>query len=326
MKLPLDLQPKVQSYQNKAFPLGIVNANAKQDLIPRYCGQFINCRFDASKMNKFEIGTREEFYFFNEGILIKQIIRLYKETYKLLGINYLDIVIEMLKQNYYIQGNYNLKYIPSNAAYGRIDLLHDYLLYGFDDEKKVFYSVGYTINQIYEPFCISYSDYQKSLDHINENFVEFLFLQYNKEANLHLDLDKICNELNNYLNSCSIKMQKNEKYGISVIIGLKNYYIQCVQENKELDVRFTRALMEHKYYMLLRIKYLYEHKLFSDKQLIESYEDIYKKAKMIHRLCLKFNITNNFDVFKRVIQLFEKIIDFDSTNLKKMLYELETKR
>ena len=80
MKLPIDLNPKVQSYQNKAFPLGIINANAEQDLTPWYCGQFINCRFDISKMNKFEIGTREEFYFFNEGILIKQIIRLYKHT------------------------------------------------------------------------------------------------------------------------------------------------------------------------------------------------------------------------------------------------------
>lgn len=326
MKLPIDLNPKVQSYQNKAFPLGIINANAEQDLTPWYCGQFINCRFDISKMNKFEIGTREEFYFFNEGILIKQIIRLYKDTYKLLEINYLDMVIEMLKRNFYIQGNYNLKYIPSNAAYGKTDLLHDYLVYGFDDEKKFFYSVGYTANQIYEPFTISYSEYQKSLDNMKENFVEFIFLQYNKESDLGLNLDKICDELSNYLNSCSIIMQRSEKYGISAIIGLKNYYIQCVEENRELDVRFSRALMEHKYYMLLRIKYLYEHKLFSNKRMLPSYEDIYKKTKTIHRLCLKFNITNNLDTFKHVVELFEEIIEFDSINLRNLLNELETNR
>lgn len=59
---------------------------------------------------------------------------------------------------------------------------------------------------------------------------------------------------------------------------------------------------------------------------LPSYEDIYKKTKTIHRLCLKFNITNNLDTFKHVVELFEEIIEFDSINLRNLLNELETNR
>lgn len=45
VELPFNDNPTVRSYNNIAFPIGIMEANTKTDITPWLCSLFINCRF-----------------------------------------------------------------------------------------------------------------------------------------------------------------------------------------------------------------------------------------------------------------------------------------
>ena len=57
--LPFDDYPIPSMYHNVAFPMGIIQGNAKGDITPWLCGKFLNCYFNANTENQFS-RTRAE--------------------------------------------------------------------------------------------------------------------------------------------------------------------------------------------------------------------------------------------------------------------------
>ena len=56
--LPFEDNPYTTVYQTGAFPMGIIQANAKdKDIIPWLCGKFINYRATTSEKFQFYINT-----------------------------------------------------------------------------------------------------------------------------------------------------------------------------------------------------------------------------------------------------------------------------
>lgn len=191
--------------------------------------------------------------------------------------------------------------------------MHDYILYGVDEERKEFYSAGYLSDGKYQSYKISFSDFLKSVYNTPQDKIQFGFRTYNTDYKYCFNKERVIGELNDYLNSTtSHGLKENAFYGIEANKKLKEYFLFVVRynENSKLDLRYTRAYMEHKYFIWLCAKYLLESELVSaDKINIKEAEAVYDNATKVHLLSIKLNISKNYKIIDKIVKLFEKIQD-----------------
>lgn len=181
IELPIEQKPALMSYHYAAFPLSIIQGNGKDNVIPWLCKKGINCCFDIRPwMNRFHVGLFD-ISGVNDGILHHQHIYLSKNMYSQLKIDMLQLLLLSLNEESYISGYCNERYIPSKNAYKQFDYMHDYLLYGYDDKERVFYSLGYTDTMMYQSYKIPYDSMKESLDKSIDNKIEFNLWNYNKD-------------------------------------------------------------------------------------------------------------------------------------------------
>lgn len=94
--LPFQEQPYNLMYHNTAFPMGIIQANATQDLTPWLCGKYINCYFKTfSGSNKF-VNCITDNWAEKDQILFKQRLELAWEHYEIYFGNIISLLKNML--------------------------------------------------------------------------------------------------------------------------------------------------------------------------------------------------------------------------------------
>lgn len=311
VELPFTNTPTVRSYNNIAFPIGIMEANAKTDITPWLCSLFINCRFT----------TNSEIESFNtclvngwdvaECSLIHQTISLLKESCDFLELDIMMLLKKMISKQNYVADCMNEKYIPGKAAYGKYDFVHDNLIFGYNDEKSVFLAAGYLANGKFEKFEIKYDDYMKSIAETKRDRIKIHFWKFNNNHDYCLQMNWLKNDLNDYiLSRNSNRSDKDTYYGIEAIRKLSDYFEDVVKTSDYpyLDMRYTRALMENKYLMYLRIKYLTNQGILNGGVPVDVFEKNYQKAQMIHMLALKLNSTGNKSIINKISVLFDEIL------------------
>ena len=88
---------------------------------------------------------------------------------------------QSILNEHYVAGLYDEFYIPQKFEYKKNHFLHDFLLYGFDDQTQEFFSYGYIKGEgnyhICKEFSIKYSDFIKSilLAQYNDCWTESLY-------------------------------------------------------------------------------------------------------------------------------------------------------
>ena len=199
MRLPFEKNPYSVVYHYTAFPLGIVQAKMNKVCFEKWiASKYINSSFDYhSKMNKFNIG--EDLWLTEEKILDRHYFSISKNVYFNSSINIISIIKGMMDIGYYPQGNYNEQFIPDKYAFKKnFYFHHDYLLIGYDDNNENFISIGY-VNNKFQEFLIPYSNMVKAIETLEGNYIRVDFLQYNEDKKIFFDINKITDELENYI-------------------------------------------------------------------------------------------------------------------------------
>lgn len=169
--------------------------------------------------------------------------------------------------------------------------------------EKVFYSAGYLMGDKSQTYEIPFCDFIKSVYNTPGDRIQFGFRTYNNEYQYRFNKESKIRELTDYLNSTtSHNLRENASYGIDANKKPKKYFLSVVKgnENPVLDLRYTRAYMEH--------KYLLDNKLVSTDEInIKDAEALYKDATKIHLLSIKLNISKNYKIIDKIADLFDKI-------------------
>ena len=317
MKLPFEKKPYIVTYHNKAFPLGVIQGNAKFDLTPWIAGKFINCFFDESSANhKFNFYTFDS-WGEKDGVNSSQTIRLDKKMFKELSIDIIKTVKCLLDNGYYVHGSYNEKYIREKKPYEKYDYMHDYILIGYE-EDGILYSVGYTKYDRYEEFIISFDEYLDSLINSTNTYIDINTCKYHEEGNFSFNKSGFIQELSDYLSSnIPFSAYANKIYGLKAMEALKDF---VVSNDFKIDVRYIRAFMEHKLLMYLRISYVYRN---SSSAIVDKYQKAVDEAKKIHLLSLKFNITKNKEILKIIENSFNLILQLEKQLLPLIITDIE---
>lgn len=313
-KLPFLDKSLVNCYHNLAFPMGIIEANAEldnEDITPWVISKYINPLFmETSPNNAYDICTYDR-WGTNDGILYHQYVNLFKSTYDCLEIDVIKSICAMIKNGCYITGVYNEKYIPGKMVYNQSDFVHDYILYGFDEEKQTFLSAGYLADRRYQSYEISFSNFAQSINSVGGDRLQFGFWTYNHNYHYQYNGERVLGELNDYIKcTTSHNYRKNLYYGIEANRKLRDYLLYCITnyDTPVVDLRYSRAYMEHKSILYMCFKYLVQENLLGgriDQNDMDAAYEIYQNAIMIHRTGIKLNLTKKYDLIKHITKLFD---------------------
>lgn len=315
MKLPIDLNPVLKSTHILAHPLGIISANESRDVwFPWLCNKFINCYFSESRDLMFDVYEYDKL-FRDINLLKCQEFVINTDVWpKILNISeeyFVQEIKKYISRGVYIWGTFNEKYISAKSNGSQMDKLGDYLLYGFDDNEKGFYSAANLPNGEYQEYLIPYQEYYRSVFQPEYNRIYLRFLKYNNEFEYKLDIKYIVDELKNYINSTSNRAIFSEPaiYGLEAVAAV----LSALFEMDEPDVQLIALFCEYRLLMILRLEYL--HKLgYFDKQLYSIYklinDDSLELCNLLRLPKAERNKNNN-----RIDIIIKNILEGDKTIL-----------
>lgn len=295
-KLPFCIDVEMKMYHNKSFPLGIIKANIK-DYDTWLSSKFINC---VCRGNVFD-SVEEDVWSVNEGLTFSQGMWLEPTAFSVKGFNLLEFNKNMLEKENYITGIYNEFYIPQKKSFNVSNFDHDYLIFGFDDEQKVFKSAGYLKNGDYSLFDISYDDYYQSVIGATSKKIGLNFYKIDSQFVPKIDIAAVKNKLRCYLES-SLDENGNV-YGVEVWERLAQYVIN----NDEIDIRYGRVYMEHHGVMLNRMKTFIKLGYNINDEIENKYFQIYSMTQRVHNMFLKYNLSPNKELQFRISDIIKRV-------------------
>lgn len=318
----------IKVYSNYAYILSVLfnNADAKN----WFYSNFIQVKYIRDTKDKqmfifnYSMGNLTK-YFYNIPYLE---VRSLKRSFLLeICSNIIETLCMAIEEGYYIMTVVDEYYLPTRPDYNIKHNLHIILINGFDKEKEYFYSMGFN-RDIYEESILKFEDVFKAIssnegnnEYVRDDFcmlyklqekdkIEYLQENYNYFP-YELNLKLIKRSLQEYIESvCSDEhfsafygVPQNSEYGIMYYVAMIEYidkYISGQYEGEVYVVAF-HGMMEHKLVMLQRLKYLQDKGYICEiEDVVDMYEKIAAKAKIIRNLILKYNITKKIDSLKNV--------------------------
>ena len=200
---------------------------------------------------------------------------------------------------------------------------HDLFIFGFNDEKKVFYSLSYTINRTFE-FCeLEYGELEQAFhstiwDRKLYDWTDRIYMmQYYDREPYELDLSLIKMLMHQYYNSINTSAiycryrnpEYNRLFGFQVYDGVKKYYDLLIQGCVWNDFRVGSVLKEHKVCMYERLKHL-QSKL-QDNRFLEyakSYEMLAQKSEILLAQQIKYSIVEEKSILRNSVKLVDDMI------------------
>lgn len=304
--LPFEQKPLSVMYRYIAFPLGVIQGNAERDITPWLCHKFLNCVFYPISQNHFSISLSDH-WGVGEEIHYYQQVQLFFNDYEKIGVDIIQLLIDMLAHGSYVCGDWNEEYIPGKQAYKVGYFLHDYLLIGFDNEKKVFYAAD-SFTDRFSVTEIPYGNMRQSLKTLADGKPVLLFYRFNSEADFSFHVLKTIGALEDYLSSTNSLPQytKGAIYGLEAIDALGKHYASLRPQNS-FDHRYSRGLMEHKHIMLERISYLYQNSYIADRRYIACAKEVYELSCVLHNMGIRFKMLGDGHILKEIGAIIQKI-------------------
>lgn len=322
--LPFDDHPYSLIYHGSAFPMGIIQGNATHDITPWLSSKYINCWFNESATNKFAYYISDHWPT-GDKILFQQKIDLFPDHFELIFKDLIMLFRKMLNMGYYPHGRYNEEYIPGKWSYQKQYYAHDFILIGYDDIKQCFISVGYLQDGHFQRYNIPYENMYHALNSLNSPKISYNFWLYNSEAEYNFNLSRLLFELSDYLQSTtSMKIySQNRVWGVNAIEQLGRHFLNSCNGEKSIDVRYTRGLMEHKFYMKLRMEYLLKNDLIKDLTYLEDAKKVYKMSEAVHLLGLKYNYTKKLLIIENINDIIKNMLAIEKVYLSFVLDDLK---
>lgn len=312
-KLPIIKNPPHKAFQEPAFFLGILLVNP--EYINEFYNEYINLKFELRSNRLYMCYPKYNWYTYDncdcdvESIVIKAnpFIIDNQNPYAHL----IKLMRNKIEEGYFVEGFCDEYYISKKPNYNISHNSHDYLLYGYNDEKQYFIALGYTNKGIYEEYIIPYKEMYDSIIWRNENkllnnhgLAKYEFIKAKKDKNYKSDLTRIKSELNNFLTSKSLTAD-SWLYGIDAYNAFYNNLPDI------FDVRCLRLLMEHKKIMYSRINYLMENFNISLETLKHRYKEVVNLSEIMFNMSLKYRILGDIDIKLRVKEIIKKMIDLE---------------
>ena len=133
----------------------------------------------------------------------------------------------------------------------------------------------------------------------------------------------IC-DLNNYIYSGFLNNLPKDDivYGISALRRLAAFFDeQNETEKPRIDIRYSRALMEHEWVLQQIVTLFY--KDGSNKIIKELSDRNFQLAKLIHMLGLKLEYSGNKQIINRIVKIMNDVVCNEINYVPQLIFELQ---
>nr|WP_154957921.1 hypothetical protein [Paenibacillus xylanexedens] len=323
MEKKLEIQtPSIQTFLNHAYPLAILE---KEEA---FSGWFYTnyTQLYTFYNRKNPVGDFKIDFYSHNGkyptIPFIEFGSIDGHTIKTLGKSILDIVIENIDLNYYLEVGIDEYYWSNKASYMQEHFHHDNLIYGYNNNDRVLYYLGYNKDMIFGQYSVPYEEFVLSFTENPDSNIKFIknitpeltsiTTKYVYHFNLNFDLDIFRTYLEDFLKSrnsfLTHRGSEDSVFGLAVYDELIK---RCSNDTiLSEDMRLFRIIWEHKKVFNKRIDYL------NSKGCLKtgSYEGLSNKSRslcneslLLKNLSMKYSITNDMKVFSKILTKLKEI-------------------
>lgn len=241
--------------------------------------------------------------------------------------NIISFIHEKINEGFYLCLFVNLKYLDIYCQ--KDDLIHDIFVYGYDDERQIIYSTGYTNGKKYSNLIHSYDEmilaYKNVIvdcpEHRQFDTKRISFFKPRKNFVYHFSTLDFAEKLKEYLNM-EISYQKRKRllcpnndrldekvaYGINGIKVLIHFFEKVTGSN-QIDLRQLYFFYNHKVNMRYKIRYFIENGYIDDFSLLEEYDRIVDFAQRCLDISIKYKMKQNDLFLKKIVFYLKKIYE-----------------
>lgn len=227
------------------------------------------------------------------------------------NLNIIDYIIIQLNHDNYVEVLLNERYIPGRNGYlQQFDRNHPNLIYGYNEEDKVFYILGY--NKLSKPVqdIVPFDVFQQAYDTIGESS-DIRMIEYSPDVSIfRMDVEEIAEGIKSYLNGSNSSLRyRNIIVPVQRTFGI-DIYDEFIRDESTLydfmkDKRISYILFEHKKIMRDRIRYLIKREVLIESEhstidIINKTDQIFLISSVIKNLVIKYHSKKNDDYMNRI--------------------------
>lgn len=177
--LPIQKKPIFECNLTLMFQFSILEAHV-DNIIPWAACKFTNIRFIPETGNKFEL-VRPANWFPKEKVFLRNRYSFRTDFPDRCRFDVLRMMILFILNGQYVNGSYDAYYIPVTDNYLKTHCYKNYLIYGVNEEKRIFHLLSYTHGYEYEPFELSFDEFMESLNKREDKTIAFSSVGINPE-------------------------------------------------------------------------------------------------------------------------------------------------
>ncbi len=191
-----------------------------------------------------------------------------------------NFITKSIKHRYYVVICLDEYFVKDRPSFRKKNYNHYNMVYGFNDEERVYYLMGYGRGNVPVISSISYDDL--CIEHVTSEFISRYRYNTNDVTKYEFNKQVLCRELQEFLSdsNCAMKISKlmageELMWGVSIIKDL--YTDNSLRNDIRDDIRISFCLQEHAKLMKERITFLYKHEYITaidHDLLIKEIEDI----------------------------------------------------
>ena len=328
--LPITIPPVI-GYLHHAYPLSIL-AN-EEAYLPWFHSNYIQlyCPYNlqnlSSRTLKFNFYRRPD-----QRVSFSPYLKVQLLNRDLIFKSPTDIVpfiVACIDKGYYVQPTVDEYFLPDSAAYQKRPLVHETLIYGYDNQA--FVGMGYNKNGDYASYHIMFSELEQAIvqadltGHYDPNGLRLF--KYDSQARYDFDIHLVQEQITDLLHSRNtshrfriVANPVDDAYGLATYSPLKSYIESFLYSPLSFDIRPAHILWEHKKCMVDRLKYMEtQGYLKSEDGFSAQYDEVARKTGMLRMMLLKFRKTRSPALIYRVCLHLDAIAEVEKRLLQDLM-------
>lgn len=338
MILPITDSP-LTSYHNFASLLSVVLcAQDGRDWYHNNFVQLFTCFHGHNHGEEYRILFREELFsyernswafYYDYNPFISEYAAI--SDYTIFSTDIIGVLKKLLNQKFYVSINIDSYYLSEATYKTDFHRLHGAFIYGYDDMG--FLLLEFDTYGFHKKCHINYDDLVESYSY--QQYVPWYMVNKEKlimfkleDATYEFDTSFLMHQLTDYIESRNTldayEFEKNMRalspnkviYGI----GIYDYITEDLVggNKKQIDIRNLSVIVDHKKAMVDRIVYMIEKKKIDDDNLLSYAKDIYKMARILLSLSIKYNLTQKRDILNTIVEKINEL----AKNEQELIYDI----
>lgn len=324
--LPIEKTPLFLSRYESAICFSIIQAQAKKagkDITPWLAGQMANVHHSTSFMWQFD--TIKNMNWYADKKLFDKQSFLYDDrmpTWNRSEI--IELLLQSLNRQKYIHTKINTFYVPDDVSYLSYSRNVECLIYGFDTEKETIYYARFFPDNPLTLCNISFETMLNAICEKEDHKIMLDILEFNPEFSFELNEKALSHDLYDFLNSTRqfVPMIPNReiRYGMDSLNQFRVYLTRIGVYQEFIDRKYVTFFYDFQTITGIRYQYLKESGYLSSGQDSLTAKRLQELSDCFLASCIEFNQTQNMELLKQIIKIFDEIIEID-TQLSKIMLE-----